>query len=99
MYAVQTESLQPPHQYVPWVTVNGVHTEDIEQQAETDLVKLICQTYKVKNKQTRRQVLFISFCRVQTDRLHVNNNEIQLIFLDDRCHLFWTISIGAFSSD
>lgn len=45
--AVKTESLDPPHKYVPWVTLNGVHTEDIEKQAETDLVGLICQTYKV----------------------------------------------------
>ncbi len=46
-YAVQTENLQPQHQYVPWVTINGVHTEEIEREAERDLVKLICRTYKV----------------------------------------------------
>jgi len=46
-YAVQTENLQPAHQYVPWVTINGVHTEEIEREAESDLVKLICKTYKV----------------------------------------------------
>ena len=45
--AVLTENLKPQHQYVPWVTLNGVHTETIEQEAEKDLVKLICQTYKV----------------------------------------------------
>ncbi|CAF4594612.1 unnamed protein product, partial [Rotaria magnacalcarata] len=44
--AAQTDSLQPQHQYVPWVTVNGVHTEDMEQQAEKDLIGLICKTYK-----------------------------------------------------
>ncbi|KAH9508278.1 Gamma-interferon-inducible lysosomal thiol reductase [Bulinus truncatus] len=44
--AAQTEALKPPHQYVPWVTLNGVHTEDIEKAAEEDLVKLICDTYK-----------------------------------------------------
>jgi len=36
-------------QYVPWVTLNGVHTEDIEKAAESDLVKLICDTYKGSN--------------------------------------------------
>ncbi len=46
-YAVQTESLRPQHQYVPWVTINGVHTEEIEREAERDLVRLICRTYKV----------------------------------------------------
>ncbi|CAF2048979.1 unnamed protein product [Rotaria magnacalcarata] len=47
--AAQTDSLQPQHQYVPWVTVNGVHTEDMEQQAEKDLIGLICKTYKGSN--------------------------------------------------
>ena len=45
--AVQTRSLNPPHTYVPWVTVNGVHTEDIQQAAQDDLVALICKTYQV----------------------------------------------------
>ena len=45
--AVLTESLKPTHTYVPWVTINGVHTEAIEQAAEKDLIKLICETYKV----------------------------------------------------
>ena len=45
--AVLTENLKPTHTYVPWVTLNGVHTETIEQEAEKDLVKLICHTYKV----------------------------------------------------
>ena len=45
--ALKTEALNPPHKYVPWVTLNGVHTEAIEQQAEADLVGLICVTYKV----------------------------------------------------
>ena len=47
--AVKTANLQPPHKYVPWVTVNGVHTEEIENEAMDDLVKLICKTYKVIN--------------------------------------------------
>lgn len=46
-FAVETENLQPPHKYVPWVTVNGIHTEDIENRALDNLVKLICETYKV----------------------------------------------------
>jgi interferon, gamma-inducible protein 30 len=43
-----TESLNPTHTYVPWVTLNGVHTEDIQTQAQNNLVKLICDNYKVK---------------------------------------------------
>ncbi|GFN89449.1 gamma-interferon-inducible lysosomal thiol reductase [Plakobranchus ocellatus] len=45
--ALKTNALQPPHRYVPWVTINGIHTEAIEKEAESDLVKLICDTYKV----------------------------------------------------
>ena len=48
--AVLTENLKPTHTYVPWVTLNGVHTEKIEQEAEKDLVKLVCDTYTVKFK-------------------------------------------------
>lgn len=44
--AVATEALDPPHQYVPWFTLNGVHTEDIQNQAQENLLKLICDTYK-----------------------------------------------------
>ncbi|CAF4193870.1 unnamed protein product [Rotaria sp. Silwood2] len=49
MYAVQTESLQPPHKYVPWITVNGKHTEEMEHEAERNLIKLICKYYKGPN--------------------------------------------------
>ena len=45
--AVKTNALNPPHKYVPWVTLNGEHSEDIQKQAESDLVGLICKTYKV----------------------------------------------------
>ncbi|GFN89451.1 interferon-gamma-inducible lysosomal thiol reductase [Plakobranchus ocellatus] len=44
--AKKTRALKPPLSYVPWITVNGVHTEDIEKEAESDLVKLICDAYK-----------------------------------------------------
>ncbi|XP_069106871.1 gamma-interferon-inducible lysosomal thiol reductase-like [Argopecten irradians] len=43
--ALQTDALQPPHTYVPWVQLNGVHTEKIEKEAERDLVGLVCDTY------------------------------------------------------
>jgi interferon gamma-inducible protein 30 len=44
--ALKTEALKPDHTYVPWITLNGVHTEEIENKAESDLVKLVCNTYK-----------------------------------------------------
>ncbi|XP_024124721.1 gamma-interferon-inducible lysosomal thiol reductase [Oryzias melastigma] len=44
--AQQTASLKPPHQYVPWVTINGEHTEDLQQKASTSLFSLVCSMYK-----------------------------------------------------
>jgi len=43
---VATESLAPPHNYVPWVVVNGVHNNTVQNQALTDLTGLICQSYQ-----------------------------------------------------
>merc|ERR1719356_1556400 len=40
-----TESLQPPHEYVPWVTLNGEHSEESEQDAEKgegNLLRQVC---------------------------------------------------------
>ncbi|XP_011417890.4 gamma-interferon-inducible lysosomal thiol reductase [Magallana gigas] len=48
--ALKTEALNPPHEYVPWVTLNGVHTEDIQKKAEGDLTALVCDTYKGSSK-------------------------------------------------
>lgn len=45
--ALKTGSLQPPHKYVPWIVVNGQHTDEIQNEAQTDLVKFVCKTYKV----------------------------------------------------
>ena len=44
--ALQTNALNPQHQYVPWVTINGIHTEEIQKKAEKNLVKLICDTFQ-----------------------------------------------------
>ena len=44
--AVQTENLQPSHQYVPWVVVNGAHDTNVENQVLNDMLSYICQTYK-----------------------------------------------------
>lgn len=44
--AVKTEKLDPPHAFVPWVTLNSVHTDEIQLEAEVNLLKLICDTYK-----------------------------------------------------
>lgn len=44
--ALKTEALNPPHQYVPWLTINGVHTEDLQQKAMSSLFTLVCSMYK-----------------------------------------------------
>ena len=44
--ALKTGALQPPHAYVPWVTLNGVHTKQIQSDADLDLEGLICKTYQ-----------------------------------------------------
>ncbi|XP_033727013.1 gamma-interferon-inducible lysosomal thiol reductase-like [Pecten maximus] len=43
--ALKTDALQPPHTYVPWVELNGVHTDRIQKEAENNLINLICDTY------------------------------------------------------
>ena len=45
--AVATENLSPSHQYVPWIVMDGAHTDDIENKAMADLTALVCETYKV----------------------------------------------------
>ena len=46
-FAVLTEQLNPPHKYVPWIVLNGIHTEEIQNEAQADLIGLICKTYQV----------------------------------------------------
>lgn len=48
--ALKTQALNPPHSYVPWVTLEGVHNDDIQNEAEFNLVGLICKTYKSSPK-------------------------------------------------
>ncbi|KAG9350763.1 hypothetical protein JZ751_024652, partial [Albula glossodonta] len=45
-----TEALNPPHEYVPWVTINGEHTEDLQDKAMSSLFTLVCSLYKVSSE-------------------------------------------------
>nr|XP_039269319.1 gamma-interferon-inducible lysosomal thiol reductase-like isoform X1 [Styela clava] len=50
--AMATDKLNPRHTYVPWVTINGQHTESMQEEAQENLPKLLCDTYKgMKPKQ------------------------------------------------
>ena len=43
--AIKTEALNPPHTYVPYVVVNGVHDDDIQTDVTDSLFDYICKTY------------------------------------------------------
>ncbi|EAR89365.1 gamma-interferon-inducible lysosomal thiol reductase (macronuclear) [Tetrahymena thermophila SB210] len=45
-----TDALNPAHKYVPWIVVNGQHTDDIQQQAQYDLVGYVCSLYTGPNQ-------------------------------------------------
>ena len=64
--AAKTKALNPPQTYVPWVTLNGMHTKDIEIKAEKDLVGLICETYQVWII-----FLFFYFFKVYLSNIHI----------------------------
>ena len=44
--AEKTASLKPPHMYVPWITVNGDHTEKIQDKITSNMLKYVCNFYK-----------------------------------------------------
>ncbi|XP_002126795.2 gamma-interferon-inducible lysosomal thiol reductase-like [Ciona intestinalis] len=43
--AMKTEALDPAHKYVPWIVANGKHTEGMQQEAQGNLMKFVCDTY------------------------------------------------------
>nr|XP_033812817.1 gamma-interferon-inducible lysosomal thiol reductase [Geotrypetes seraphini] len=43
--ALLTEGLQPKHQYVPWIVINGKHTEELQTEALDNLYGLVCKMY------------------------------------------------------
>jgi len=44
--AVETDALNPPHQYVPWITVDGVHTNQIQNAVQTNMLSYVCSAYQ-----------------------------------------------------
>ncbi|XP_077128945.1 gamma-interferon-inducible lysosomal thiol reductase [Ranitomeya variabilis] len=43
--AIKTDSLKPPHEYVPWVVINGKHNDTLQDTAISALFNLICDMY------------------------------------------------------
>lgn len=43
--AEKTEALNPPNDYVPWIVVDGEHTEEMQTDAQTDLIDFVCKKY------------------------------------------------------
>ena len=48
--ALLTDALVPSHQYVPWLVGQGVHTDDIQSQIESDLLGYVCANYTGANR-------------------------------------------------
>ncbi|KAM9469574.1 gamma-interferon-inducible lysosomal thiol reductase [Clarias gariepinus] len=44
--AKKTAGLKPQHEYVPWITINGEHTDDLQTKAMSSLFQLVCSLYK-----------------------------------------------------
>ncbi|XP_075526949.1 gamma-interferon-inducible lysosomal thiol reductase-like [Dermacentor variabilis] len=38
----RTWNLDPPHHYVPWIVINGVHNDEQQSMAQTDLLQVVC---------------------------------------------------------
>ena len=48
--AVKTDALDPPHQYVPYVVVNGVHDDETQNAITDSLFDYVCDAYLGPNK-------------------------------------------------
>ena len=46
----KTDNLQPKHNYVPWVVVDGVHDPNVENEIRQDLFQYVCRKYKGPNR-------------------------------------------------
>ena len=48
--AQEIGALSPPHTYVPYFVVDGVHNDTIQNAAGSNLLGYVCQNYKGPNK-------------------------------------------------
>ena len=61
----KTESLDPPHNYVPWIVVDGEHDNETQQAAMDNLLALVCKLYKVGVLNKIQRIQFAKFSREQ----------------------------------
>lgn len=47
---VETDTLNPSHQYVPWTVANGKHDSTVEEAIMSDLVYWACKNYRGTTK-------------------------------------------------
>jgi len=43
--ALKTNALNPPHQYLPWFTINGEHSSEIQTQLLNNMLSYVCDMY------------------------------------------------------
>ena len=63
----KTESLDPPHNYVPWIVVDGEHDNETQQAAMDNLLALVCKLYKVGELKKYREYNLLNFPGNKTD--------------------------------
>jgi len=69
--ALKANALKPQHQYVPWVTINGKHTEKMQLEAEDNLLELVCEFYTgTKPSACHRQQTGHSYKNETEEHLH-----------------------------
>ncbi|XP_002163359.2 gamma-interferon-inducible lysosomal thiol reductase [Hydra vulgaris] len=44
--ATKTNALNPPHQYVPWFTMNGQHDDSIQDGLSSNMLAYVCNAYQ-----------------------------------------------------
>lgn len=49
-FGQKTDDLVPAHTYVPWVVVNGGHSQSSESAIESNMVRYVCSLYKGPEK-------------------------------------------------
>ncbi|XP_069505355.1 gamma-interferon-inducible lysosomal thiol reductase [Ambystoma mexicanum] len=67
--ALRTNALSPPHKFVPWIVVNGKHTDDLQRQALNSLFNLVCNTYTGTKPDA---------CKTEKDHIHMNMDGVCL---------------------